>query len=56
MMNLEYFSDPGYYDLWCVKPVGLKDFNSTLHFNTEKEAQYAVQTIERWFNESRLHT
>jgi hypothetical protein len=49
-MKLEMFIDHAYYDMWCVKPVGMKDFNQTLHFNTEKEAGYALQTIEKWFN------
>jgi hypothetical protein len=49
-MKLEMFIDHAYYDMWCVKPVGMKDFNQTLHFNTEKEAGYALQTIEKWLN------
>jgi hypothetical protein len=49
-MKLEMFIDHAYYDMWCVKPVGMRDFNATLHFNSEKEAGYAMQTIEKWFN------
>lgn len=47
-MKLEMFIDPAYYDMWCVKPVDMKDFGATLHFNTEKEAGYAKQSIEKW--------
>jgi len=42
-MKLEMFIDSAYYDMWCVKPVDMKDFNSTLHYDTEKEAGYAKQ-------------
>jgi len=49
-MKLEMFLDPSYYDMWCVRPVEMRDFNQSLHFATEKEAGYAMQTIEKWFN------
>ena len=51
-MKLEMFIDSAYYDMWCVKPVDMKDFNSTLHYDTEKEAGYAKQSIERWMRMS----
>lgn len=47
-MNLEVFIDPCYYDMWCVKPEHQKNFNATLHFDTEKEALFAKQCIEIW--------
>ena len=48
MDKLEMFIDPSYYDMWCVKPKKVKDFNLTLHFDTEKEAGYSKQVIEKW--------
>lgn len=37
----ELFCDPGYYDMWAVRPVGDKDFNSPqlFHFATSAEAE-----------------
>lgn len=46
--ELETFIDPCYYDMWCVKPKGMKEFNKALHFATEEEALYAKQCIEEW--------
>lgn len=47
-IEFEIFSDPSYYDMWALRPVGVRDFNNTLHFNTMKDAQFAAQVIGNW--------
>lgn len=49
-MKFEYFKDPSYYDMICLRPVANKNFCETLHFTNEKELNYTVQTISKWFN------
>ncbi len=46
--NFEVFCDGSYYDMWCVRPKGSKDFNSTLHFTKERDAIHASHTIAGW--------
>lgn len=43
----EMFSDPAYFDLYCVKPVDEKAFNSdkVFHFNTVQEATEFIRLI-----------
>jgi hypothetical protein len=47
-MKFEIFIDSAYYDMWCLKPEKIKNFDLTLHFNKEKEALFAKQVIEQW--------
>ena len=48
-LKFEVFLDACYYDLWCVRPVGDTDFNSTrsVHFPTEQEARTFHQLAEK---------
>jgi hypothetical protein len=45
---MEVFNDPSHYDMWAVRPVGVRDFNRTVHFDTEHEARFAAQCFEAW--------
>jgi len=47
-MTFEIFSDTGYYDMWALRPLGIRDINRTLHFNTKKEAEFAGYVIASW--------
>jgi hypothetical protein len=40
----EYFLDPGYYDMWCVRPVGDKDFNSPRNFHIASRVEAEALT------------
>lgn len=46
--DFEIFTDPCYFDMWCLKLKSSKDFNNTLHFTKENEARHALQTILNW--------
>ena len=37
-MRWEVFIDPGYYDMWAVRPEGDKDFSSPQLFHFAKES------------------
>ncbi len=41
----EVFSDPCFYDMWVVRPVGCKSFNETLHFPDRATAKHAAQAM-----------
>jgi len=45
----EIFSDPGYYDMWAVRPVGDNDFNSPrlFHFVREDDARKFLVLVEK---------
>jgi hypothetical protein len=47
-LKMEVFNDPSHYDMWAVRPVGVRDFNQTVHFDTEHEARFAAQCFEAW--------
>lgn len=47
-LKMEVFNDPSHYDMWAVRPIGVRDFNLTVHFNTEHEARFAAQCFEAW--------
>ena len=47
-ITMEVFNDPSHYDMWAVRPVGVRDFNLTVHFNTATEAYFAAQCFEAW--------
>ena len=44
----ETSQDPSYFNMWCVRPVGGKDFNLTLHFDSEEDANHAIKVLEAW--------
>ncbi|WP_306147272.1 hypothetical protein [Roseibium sp. MMSF_3361] len=46
--DFEVFSDPAYYDMWCLRPVGEKAFNQTIHFALLKDAVYASHVVAAW--------
>ncbi len=48
--GFEVFSDPTYWDMWCLRPVGATDFNDTIHFADRQSAVHASHVIVRWFN------
>lgn len=45
-MKWETFCDLSYYDMWAVRPVGMRDFNRTLHFAKREEAEFAVNVLD----------
>ena len=47
--DFEIFIDPSYYDMWCLKPKKSRNFDLTLHFSNEREANHALYTILEWF-------
>ncbi|MEP3669329.1 MAG: hypothetical protein ABJN42_21635 [Roseibium sp.] len=46
--DFEIFCDPSYYDMWCLRPKGSRDFNATVHFGTEVEAKRASEALVTW--------
>ena len=52
-MKLEVFEDRMYFDQWCVRPEGLKEFGDTIHFVRKVDALVAQKTIERWIEQER---
>jgi len=46
--DFEVFSDPCYFDMWCLRPIGSRDFNATIHFGAVEEAQAAGDIIRTW--------
>ena len=46
--DYEVFSDPSYFDMWCLRPSGSKDFNLTMHFMNEKQANHASHVAAHW--------
>lgn len=51
-MKWEMFCDPAYYDMWAVRPVGDKNFNSEklFHFNLKDEAKKLLDYLN-WIEE-----
>ena len=41
--------DPSFYDMWCVRPLKDKDFNSprSFHFVFKEDAESFLKLIER---------
>ena len=52
-MKLEVFEDRMYFDQWCVRPEGSKEFGDTIHFVRKADALVAMKTIERWIDQER---
>lgn len=46
--NFEIFEDPNYYDMWCVRRKGTKDFNDTIHFGSREQAIHASHVVAGW--------
>lgn len=48
-MKWEIFCDTSYYDLWCMRPVGDKDFNSPLsfHFAKKEDAEALLEIVNK---------
>jgi hypothetical protein len=44
----EMFHDPGHYDMWAVRPVGDRDFNSPrlFHLPSESEARLLMTLLD----------
>lgn len=41
----EVFLDPAYYDMWCVRPVGSRDFNDTVHVVHREQADLTIDWL-----------
>ena len=50
--DFEIFSDPSYFDMWALRPTGVKDFNLTLHFSTRSEAIVTSHVIAEWMTKT----
>lgn len=48
----EIYSDPSYYDMWAVREVGDRDFNSPrlFHFITYEEAKQFKALLEKSYH------
>jgi len=47
-MKFEIFNDPCYFDMWCVRKTGDKDFDMTVHVMSKLQAEHAKRVIEEW--------
>jgi len=52
-MKLEVFEDRMYFDQWCDRPEGSKEFGDTIHFVRKVDALVAMRTIEQWIDQER---
>jgi hypothetical protein len=52
-MKLEVFEDRMYFDQWCVRPEGSKEFGDTIHFVRQEDALVARRVIESWIEQER---
>jgi hypothetical protein len=52
-MTLEVFEDRMYFDQWCVRPEGSKEFGDTIHFVRKVDALVAMRVIESWIEQER---
>lgn len=49
MEHYEIFCDIGYYDLWCVRPLGERRFGHGFHFVQKEVALRAKEELEgKW--------
>jgi hypothetical protein len=47
-MKFEIFNNPNYFDLWCVRKAGDKDFDMTIHVATKAQAEHIKNVAESW--------
>jgi hypothetical protein len=47
VIEWECFSDPSYFDMWCVRPVGSRDFGEAVHVVTEQSARNLIDLLAR---------
>ena len=52
-MTFETFNDPCYFDMWCVRSTGDKDFNMTIHLTKREDAEHAKCVIEEWMKQAK---
>ena len=52
-MTFETFNDPSYFDMWCVRSTGDKDFNMTIHLTKREDAEHAKCVIEEWMKQAK---
>ena len=45
-MKWETFSDASYYDMWCVRPVGERNFGHGFHLMNGDEAKGLCELLE----------
>lgn len=45
MSEYQTFSDPAYFDMWCVREVGCRDFNKGWHLVNGDEAAALVSQL-----------
>lgn len=46
--DFEVFSDPAYFDMWCLRPIGNRSFDETIHFNMRGDAVNASLVVAAW--------
>jgi hypothetical protein len=44
-MKWEYFLDSSYFDMWAVRPVGNRNFYTTMHVPTEEQARNLTELM-----------
>jgi hypothetical protein len=57
MTKWEYFFDEAYFQLWAVRPVGDKDFNSKslFHVVSKEEAERLCNTLNEYEKDVELY-
>lgn len=45
----ETFSDPSYYDMWCVRPVGSRTFGEGFHLINGDEAKWLARHLSNLY-------
>ena len=41
----ECFDDASYYDMWCIRPQGSRDFNNTVHVSRLEQAEIVIDWL-----------
>ena len=47
-MTFEIYSDPCYFDMWCVRSAEDKRFVMSIHLTKRSDAEHAKCVIEEW--------
>ncbi|QFT69683.1 hypothetical protein FIU93_23060 [Labrenzia sp. THAF35] len=46
--DFEVFSDEAYFGMWCLRPIGNRSFDETIHFNMRGDAVNASHVVAAW--------
>jgi hypothetical protein len=46
----ELFNDAAYFDMICIRKIGSKNFNETIHVSTVEEAKKAIDEMTTLFD------